>query len=463
MEIAIIGTGYVGLVTGACLADFGHSVTCVDRDAARVDLLNRGIVPFHEPGLTELVSRHASRQRLRFTASVAEAASRAAVIFLAVGTPEGTNGEADLSQVAEAVGELAPHLVGYHVVATKSTVPVGTGALVRGWLEAAGVTDVDVVSNPEFLREGSAISDFLRPDRVVIGTESDRAAGVMRDIYRPLYLIETPMIFTDVETAEMIKYAANGFLAVKISFINEIAALCDRTGADVHVVAKAMGLDKRIGSKFLHPGPGFGGSCFPKDTRALAAIGNRHGVPQQLIEAAMRVNERQRGIVLTKLAEALGASMPLHAGDLAGRTIAVLGLAFKPNTSDVREAPALAICRELLGAGATVRAFDPIAASEAARSLGSLAAQVTFENDPYDAAASADAVLITTEWNEFRGLEMDKLRGVMRGAVLMDCRNVLDPTRAAAAGFVYRSMGRDALVASESSVPAAFTHAEVSQ
>jgi UDPglucose 6-dehydrogenase len=454
MDIAIIGTGYVGLVTGACLADFGHSVTCVDRDAARVELLKRGVVPFHEPGLTELVARHGSRNRLRFTSNVGEAAAAASVIFLAVGTPEGANGEADLSQVAEAVSELAPHLIGYRVIVTKSTVPVGTGALVRSWLEAAGVTDVDVVSNPEFLREGSAISDFLRPDRVVIGSGSERAATTMRDIYRPLYLIETPMIFTDVETAEMIKYASNGFLAVKISFINEIAALCDRTGADVHVVAKTMGLDKRIGPKFLHPGPGYGGSCFPKDTRALAAIGNRHGVPQQIIEAAMRVNERQRGLVMAKLTAALGG--------VSGRTVAVLGLAFKPNTSDVREAPGIALCRDLLQGGASVRAFDPVATEEAARALGESASRVVFEQDPYTAAASADAVVIMTEWNEFRGLELEKLRGVMRDAVLMDCRNVLDPARAAAVGFTYRSMGRDALVGAAAHA-ADLLHAEVSR
>ena len=263
MDIAIIGTGYVGLVTGACLADFGHTVRCVDREAARVDLLSRGIVPFHEPGLTELVTRLGGR-RLHFTTSISEAVADARVVFLAVGTPEGVNGEADLSQVADAVRAIAPLLTGYRVIVTKSTVPVGTGALVRAWLDEAGATETDVVSNPEFLREGSAISDFLRPDRVVIGTSSERAASVMREIYRPLYLIETPMVFTNVETAEMIKYAANGFLAVKISFINEIAALCDCTGADVRVVAKAMGLDKRIGSKFLHPGPGYGGSCFRK-------------------------------------------------------------------------------------------------------------------------------------------------------------------------------------------------------
>jgi UDPglucose 6-dehydrogenase len=329
-------------------------------------------------------------------------------------------------------------LTGYRVVVTKSTVPVGTGALVRGWLDRAGVTETDVVSNPEFLREGSAISDFLRPDRVVVGTSSERAAAVMREIYRPLYLIETPMVFTDVETAEMIKYAANGFLAVKISFINEIAALCDRTGADVHVVAKAMGLDKRIGSKFLHPGPGYGGSCFPKDTRALAAMGTQHGVPQQLIEAAIRVNTRQRTIVMGKLAEALGG--------LTGRTVAVLGLAFKPNTSDVREAPALGLCRDLLQEGAIVRAFDPIATEEAARALGDTAPSITFERDLYAAAAGADAVVIMTEWNEFRGLDLDKLRTVVRTPILVDCRNVLEPARAVVTGFVYRSIGRDAAV-----------------
>jgi len=437
VDIAIIGTGYVGLVTGACLADFGHTVRCVDREPERVDLLSRGIVPFHEPGLTELVTRLGGR-RLHFTTNISEAVADAGVVFLAVGTPEGTNGEADLSQVEEAVREIAPHLTGYRVVVTKSTVPVGTGVLVRGWLDASGVTETDVVSNPEFLREGSAISDFLRPDRVVVGTSSERAAAVMREIYRPLYLIETPMVFTDVETAEMIKYAANGFLAVKISFINEIAALCDRTGADVHVVAKAMGLDKRIGSKFLHPGPGYGGSCFPKDTRALAAMGTQHGVPQQLIEAAIRVNTRQRTIVMGKLAEALGG--------LTGRTVAVLGLAFKPNTSDVREAPALGLCRDLLQAGAIVRAFDPIATEEAARALADAASSITFERDVYAAAAGADAVAIMTEWNEFRGLDLEKLRTVVRTPVLLDCRNVLEPARAIATGFVYKSIGRDAAV-----------------
>ena len=434
MDIAIIGTGYVGLVTGACLADFGHTVRCVDREPARVDLLSRGIVPFHEPGLTELVTRLGGR-RLHFTTSIGEAVADARVVFLAVGTPEGIDGEADLSQVADAVRAIAPHLTGHRVVITKSTVPVGTGALVRGWLDAAGVSETDVVSNPEFLREGSAISDFLRPDRVVVGTSSERAAAVMREIYRPLYLIETPMVFTDVETAEMIKYAANGFLAVKISFINEIAALCDRTGADVHVVAKAMGLDKRIGSKFLHPGPGYGGSCFPKDTRALAAMGTQHGVPQQLIEAAIRVNTRQRTIVMGKLTEALGG--------LKGRTVAVLGLAFKPNTSDVREAPALGLCRDLLREGAIVRAFDPIATEEAARALGDAASSIAFERDVYSAAAGADAVAILTEWNEFRGMDLERLRDVMRERVLMDCRNVLEPARAVALGFTYRSIGRD--------------------
>jgi UDPglucose 6-dehydrogenase len=443
MKIAIIGTGYVGLVTGACLADFGHSVTCVDKDAERIEGLRRGVVPFHEPGLTELVRQHAPRGGLTFTSEIGEALRDAGVIFLAVGTPEGSDGDADLSQVADAAASIAPHLTGYRVVATKSTVPVGTGARLRGWLEARGAVDFDVVSNPEFLREGSAISDFLRPDRVVIGTVSERAATVMREIYRPLYLIETPMIFTDVETAEMIKYASNGFLAVKISFINEIAALCDRAGADVHVVAKAMGLDKRIGSKFLHPGPGFGGSCFPKDTRALAALGQRHGVRQELVEAAMRVNERQREIVLAKLSEALG--------DLAGRKVAVLGLAFKPNTSDVRDSPALAICRALVAKGAAVHVFDPVAMDEAERALGDCAAAIAFERDGYAAASGADALVVVTEWNEFRGLDLPRLRDIMRRPVIVDCRNVLEPQRATAMGFVYRSIGRDAVASATAS------------
>lgn len=441
MDIAVVGTGYVGLVSGACLADFGHTVVCVDANPQRIEQLQRGEVPFFEPGLGELVQRNAGAGRLRFTTEMAYGMRDAVVILLAVGTPEGANGAADLSQIEGAIRSIAPHLDGKHrVIVTKSTVPTGTGRwlteLLAKWAPAGA--DVDVVSNPEFLREGSAVSDFMRPDRVVIGASSDRAAAVMKEIYRPLYLIETPVLMTDVATAEMIKCASNAFLAVKISFMNEIANLCDRAGADVHGVAKGMGLDKRIGSKFLHPGPGFGGSCFPKDTRALVALGTELGVPQLIVEHAIEVNERQKAITFDKIRDALGG--------VRGRTVALLGLAFKPNTSDVREAPALHLCRSLVAAGARVRACDPVAADEARAALGSLAEHVTFVTDAYDAASGAEAVAIITEWNEYRSLDLMLLRDVMSGRIIVDARNVLDPHAVVAAGFTYYSTGRQSVV-----------------
>lgn len=441
MDLAVIGTGYVGLVTGACLADFGHNVVCVDSDARRIESLCRGDMPFYEPGLTEVVQRTTLSGRLRFTTNHATAVRSSTVIFLAVGTPEGANGEVDLSQIASAVQAILPHLHDYCVVATKSTVPAGTGAWLSGFIQRQlpSSAQVDIVSNPEFLREGSAINDFMRPDRVVIGTTSERAAAVMREVYRPLYLIETPIVLTDIETAELVKYASNAFLAVKISFINEVAALCDRLGADVHVVAKGMGLDKRIGSKFLHPGPGYGGSCFPKDTRALAAVGVRAHARQRLIETAIEVNDHQKEILVQKIDRALGG--------VAGRVVAVLGLAFKPNTSDVREAPAIHLCRALVEAGAKVQAFDPVANAEAARALGETSSQVTLAGDPYTAASGADAVVIMTEWNEFRTLDLERIRAVMRRAVIVDARNVLDPARALALGFAYVCTGRQRLAA----------------
>jgi UDPglucose 6-dehydrogenase len=435
MKISIFGTGYVGLVSGACLADFGHDVTCVDTDAGRIARLHGGDVPFFEPGLAELVERHVRSGRLQFTTDAERGLAGAGVVFLAVGTPQGSNGEADLSQIVSAVSSMAPYLNHGSVVATKSTVPVGTGAMIRALLArlAPAGDSVDIVSNPEFLREGSAIADFMRPDRIVIGTSSDRAAAVMRELYRPLYLIETPLVFTTVETAEMIKYASNAFLAVKISFINEIANLCDCTGADVHVVAKAMGLDKRIGSKFLHPGPGYGGSCFPKDTRALAALASRHGVTFDVVAAAISANARQRDVVMEKIARA--------AGSLEGASIALLGLAFKPNTSDIRESPACGLCDALLSAGAHVRAFDPAAMDEARQTFAS-ADRLVLADDAYGAAETADVLVIATEWNEFRSLDLDRLRGVMRRPVIVDARNVLDPARAIASGFAYYGTGR---------------------
>jgi UDPglucose 6-dehydrogenase len=440
LNVAIVGTGYVGLVTGTCLADFGHTVTCVDASAARVRTLEGGEIPFFEPGLQELVAKNTAAGRLRFTMELGAAACDAAVIFLAVGTPETESGEADMSQVEQVARQLAPHLHDYKVVVTKSTVPVGTGAWLRDILRsgARNGASFDVVSNPEFLREGSAVSDFMRPDRVVIGTTSDRAAALMRELYRPLYLIEAPIVMTDVESAEMIKYASNAFLAVKIGFVNGIANLCDRVGADVHVVVKGMGLDKRIGSKFLHPGPGYGGSCFPKDTRALVALGTQHDAPQQIVKAAIEVNLAQRRLFVEKIAGALGA--------VQGKTVAVLGLAFKPNTDDVREAPALYVCRQLAQAGASIRAFDPVASAAAARALDDVRERITFAADAYDALAGADALVIMTEWNEFRGLDLERVRRAMVRPLLIDARNVLDPIRTRQLGFEYLCTGRQALV-----------------
>ena len=436
MHIAVIGTGYVGLVSGACFADFGHTVTCVDMDPRRVAQLHAGEVPFFEPGLAEVVERNVAAGRLRFTTETAAGVKDALVVFLAVGTPEGANGEADVSQILTAAAQIGSSLDSYKVIVTKSTVPIGTGARIQQVVteHLPSPVEFDIVSNPEFLREGAAVQDFMRPDRIVVGTNSERAAEVMREIYRPLYLIETPVVVTNVETAEMIKYASNAFLAVKISFINEVANLCERVGADVHTVAKGMGLDKRIGSKFLHPGPGYGGSCFPKDTRALAALGVRFGARQQVVESAIAVNEHQKDLVLDKLHHALGT--------LIQRRIAVLGLSFKPNTSDVRESPALYLCRRLVALGAHVRVFDPVAMPDAQAALGSTASAITFARDARDAASKAHAVVIMTEWNEFRNLDLSVLAPEMQQAIVIDTRNVLDPHRARAAGFVYVGTGR---------------------
>jgi UDPglucose 6-dehydrogenase len=436
MQIAVIGTGYVGLVSGACFADFGHTVTCVDMDPRRVAQLHAGEIPFFEPGLAEVVGRNVAAGRLQFTIDTATGVKDALVVFLAVGTPEGANGEADVSQILTAAAQIGRSLNGYRVIVTKSTVPIGTGARIRQVVTEHLATPVefDIVSNPEFLREGAAVQDFMRPDRIVVGTSSERAAEVMREIYRPLYLIETPVVMTNVETAEMIKYASNAFLAVKISFINEVANLCERVGADVHTVAKGMGLDKRIGPKFLHPGPGYGGSCFPKDTRALAALGIRFGARQQVVESAIAVNQHQKDLVLDKLHNALGT--------LIERRIAILGLSFKPNTSDVRESPALYLCRRLVALGAQVRVFDPIAMPEAQAALGSSGSAIQFARDARDAASKAHALVIMTEWNEFRSLDLSVLAPEMQQAIVIDTRNVLDPDRARASGFLYVGTGR---------------------
>jgi UDPglucose 6-dehydrogenase len=443
MKLAVIGTGYVGLVSGACFADFGHDVTCVDVDPARIDALHRFEIPFYEPGLAEVVERNVIAGRLRFTTDMAEAVAPAAVIFLAVGTPEGKGGHPDMSQVVAAATAAAPHVQRYAVMVMKSTVPVGTSAWIADVVRECidGAAEIDVISNPEFLREGSAVNDFMRPDRVVIGAASSRAATIMREIYRPLYLIETPIVLTSRESAELIKYASNAFLAVKIGFINEIANLCDRVGADVHVVAKGMGLDKRIGPKFLHPGPGYGGSCFPKDTRALSALGSARGARQRLVEAAIDVNDKHRGLIVEKIRTSLGS--------VRGRRIAVLGLSFKPNTSDVRESPALYVCRALAESGATIRAYDPVAAHEAAQALKDIAEQVIFAKDAYSAADGADALVIMTEWNEFRSLDLELLRRMMGNRVIVDTRNVLDPAMTRSAGFVYAGTGRERAVSVE--------------
>jgi UDPglucose 6-dehydrogenase len=432
MHISVIGSGYVGLVTGACFAEFGVNVTCMDSDSRRIEKLEKGEVPFYEPGLAELVAKGFKAGRLSFTTDIAKAVDKALVIFIAVGTPPRGDGSADLSYVEEVGKGIARHMTGYKVIVTKSTVPVGTGATLRKVITSAQTNAFrfDMVSNPEFLREGSAIEDFMRPNRVVIGADSDQAIAIMKDLYRPLYLIETPIVVTDVPTAELIKYASNAFLATKISFINEIANLCEKVGANVQMVAKGMGLDHRIGAKFLHAGPGFGGSCFPKDLAALIQTGERHGYPMQIASAASRVNDSQRGRMIDKIQEALGG--------LKGKTVAMLGLSFKPNTNDLREAPALSIGRALLAEGASIRAYDPEALAEACQLMPGFQAC----RDTYHAAEGADALVIMTEWNVFRNLDFEKLKSVMRDPVLLDLRNIYDPERIAAAGFKHVSVGR---------------------
>ncbi|MCP9455938.1 MAG: UDP-glucose/GDP-mannose dehydrogenase family protein [Nitrospira sp.] len=432
MHISIVGTGYVGLVTGACFAEFGVNVTCMDNDAGRIEKLEKGEVPFYEPGITELVAKGVKAGRLSFTTDIAKAVDKALVIFIAVGTPPRGDGSADLSHV-EAVGKgIARHMTGYKVIVTKSTVPVGTGEKLREVIKASQTVPhrFDIVSNPEFLREGSAIEDFMRPNRVVIGADSEQAIAIMKDLYRPLYLIETPFVVTDIPTAELIKYASNAFLATKISFINEIANLCELVGANVQHVAKGMGLDNRIGSKFLHAGPGFGGSCFPKDLAALIQTGERYGHPMQIAMATSRVNEAQRKRMVVKIREAVGG--------LEGKTLGLLGLSFKPNTNDLREAPSLAIGKELVAEGATIRAYDPEALAEACRILP----QLQPCRDAYHAAEGADALILMTEWNLFRNLDFDRLKVVMRRPLLLDLRNVYEPDKVAAAGFIHVSVGR---------------------
>ncbi|MGH7221500.1 MAG: UDP-glucose dehydrogenase family protein [Nitrospiraceae bacterium] len=432
MHISVIGTGYVGLVTGACFSEFGVNVTCMDADTKRIARLEKGDVPFYEPGITELVAKGIRENRISFTTDIAKAVDKALVIFIAVGTPPRPDGSADLSYV-EAVGRgIARAMTGYKVIVTKSTVPVGTGEKLREVINAnqSGKFRFDIVSNPEFLREGSAIEDFMRPNRVVIGADSEQAIAILKDLYRPLYLIETPFVVTDIPTAEMIKYASNAFLATKISFINEIATVCERVGADVQMVAKGMGLDNRIGSKFLHAGPGFGGSCFPKDLAALVQTGERVGYPMQIASAASLVNEQQRSRMVEKITSAVGG--------LKGKTFAMLGLSFKPNTNDLRDAPALAIAQELVKQGATVRAYDPAALEEACQIVSGLVPC----KDAYEAAQGADALILMTEWNQFRTLDFDRLKTALRQPIFLDLRNVYEPDRVADFGFRHISVGR---------------------
>ena len=432
MQISVIGTGYVGLVTGACFAEFGVNVVCMDNDEKRIARLEKGDVPFYEPGITELVAKGIGQGRLSFTSELTRAVDHGEVIFIAVGTPPRKDGSADLSFVKEVGRGIAGKMASYKVIVTKSTVPVGTGALLQDVIASTQSKKIafDVVSNPEFLREGSAIEDFMRPNRVVIGSGSERAITVMKDLYSPLYLIETPFVVTDVATAEMIKYASNAFLATKISFINEIATLCERVGADVQTVAKGMGLDQRIGSKFLHAGPGFGGSCFPKDLAALVQMGEMAGYQMQIAGAAAAVNADQRGRMVAKIKETLGG--------LEGMTVGILGLSFKPNTNDLREAPAVSIAQALIEQGAKVRAYDPAALEEATKLVPGLMPCP----DAYETAREADVLVLMTEWNEFRNLDFSKLKSLVRRPILVDLRNVYESSRVTSFGFRHVSVGR---------------------
>jgi UDPglucose 6-dehydrogenase len=432
MHIAVIGTGYVGLVTGACFAEFGVDVTCVDIDANKIARLIEGEMPIYEPGLEQLVIKNMQSGRLRFTTDLKQAVEQALVIFLAVGTPPKDDGSPDLSFVETAARSVAEFMNGYKVIVTKSTVPIGTGEHLRKLIRENLKTRLNfgIVSNPEFLREGAAINDFMRPDRVVIGSRDEEAVAIMRDLYRPLYLIEAPFVITSLEAAELAKYAANAFLATKISFINEIANLCESIGCDVHDVARAIGMDKRIGSKFLHPGPGFGGSCFPKDTRALASVAREFKRDSIIVDAVIEVNRRQREAMVPKIEKLVG--------ELPGKTIAVLGLAFKPETDDMREAPAIDIVNALIASGANVRAYDPVAMEEA----GKVLPQIQYAADEYEAVAGADALVFITEWNQFRALDMARIRDLMRSPKIADLRNIYDPTDMRELGFEYVGVGR---------------------
>jgi UDPglucose 6-dehydrogenase len=438
MKITVIGTGYVGLVSGACFSEFGVHVSCVDKLDDRIEKLNRGEMPIYEPGLDELVARNVRSGRLSFTADAGEAIDGALVIFIAVGTPSADDGSTDLRSIEAVAREIGQRIDGYKVIVTKSTAPVGTSDKVRDWIQEeldhrANLTQFSVASNPEFLREGAAIGDFMRPDRVVIGTSpgDDRAIAVMKDLYRPLYLNETPFVETDIHTAELTKYAANAFLATKISFINEISVLCEEIGGDVQAIARAMGLDRRIGKKFLHAGPGFGGSCLPKDTLSVAHFARERGHEFSIVEASIRANDRQRTRMVDKIIDALG-------GNADAKVVAVLGLSFKPETDDLRDAPAISIIRSLLDQGASIRGYDPAAMSEAGR----LIPELILCKDVYEALTGADVMVIITEWNEFRMIDLTKAQKIMSEARMVDLRNIYDAARVTNAGFQYWGVGR---------------------
>ena len=434
MNVALLGAGYVGLVSGACFAEFGANVTCIDINSDRIGKLREGIIPIYEPGLAELIRKNTEQGGLSFRDGYDESIAESDLVFIAVGTPARRgDGHADLKYVYQAVREIAPYLQGYTVIVDKSTVPVGTARNVKRIIrENNPGADFDVAANPEFLREGAALADFMRPDRVIIGVETERAEQVLRELYRPLNLIETPMLVTDLESAELIKYAANAFLATKISFINEMSALCEAVNADVHAVARGIGLDGRIGRKFLHPGPGYGGSCFPKDTRALVRIAQENNVTSRIVEAVMEVNEAQKARMISKIQSALG-------GTENGKTLAVLGLAFKPETDDMRDAPALSILPKLIENGVRVHAHDPQAVSEA-RAL--LPDSVLYFDDVYAALTGVDAAVLLTEWNAYRGMDLERIKKTMDGNVFIDLRNVYEPDAMRAAGFEYYCVGR---------------------
>jgi UDPglucose 6-dehydrogenase len=432
MKICVIGSGYVGLVTGVCLAEFGMEVICIDKDQAKIEMMKKGQSPFYEPGLDDLMEKNMKEGRLSFSTDTQKGVKASQVIFIAVGTPANNDGSPDLSQVQAVAEEIAAYMTDYKIIVLKSTVPVGTGKWVKGILTQTvkGGVPFDMVSNPEFLREGAAVEDFFRPDRIVIGAESEGAIEVMKEIYNAFYLIEAPFVITTIETAELIKYASNAFLATKISFINEIANLCERVGADVHDVARAMGLDGRIGRKFLHPGPGFGGSCFPKDTHALVHIGRKYNCEMELVQSTINVNEKQKKKMIEKIEGMLGG--------LKGKTIGILGLAFKPNTDDMRDASAIPIIQGLQKKGARIKAYDPEAMEEAQKVLR----DVTYCIGPYEAAEGSHAIVLLTEWNQFRLLDLKRIKGLLKEPVFIDLRNVYEPPQMRELGFRYCGVGR---------------------